>query len=165
MRIPGHRADVRQGTRPVAAAPRRIRGQLPAGWLPPGVPDGGGGSGGMAWVLVGAGGLVSTLVPAICLSMKSWLRSRMARVSAATTALRLRVSSLSCCCSPDRDQLVEPLTVYTPSTITIFRCEIALCTELVPIAMLLPKASLAHFARTCFSCAPPAWLRSRLICT
>src|SRR5262249_29166696 len=127
---------------------------------------GAGGSGGVAWLAVGARSLVtSSLVPTICLSMKSWLRSKIARVSAATTALRLRVSSLSCCCSPDRDQLVEPLTVYTPSTITIFRCEIALCTELVPMAMLLPKASLPHLARICFSCAPVAWLRSRLICT
>ena len=89
----------------------------------------------------------------------------MARVSAAITALRLRLSSLSCSCSPDRDQLVEPFTVYTPSTITIFRWEMALCTELVPIAMLLPKASLAHLARISFSWTPEAWLRSRLIWT
>src|SRR5271154_6783626 len=106
---------------------------------------GSGGNGGIAPPAVGARSLVtSSPVPAICLSMKSWFKSKIARVSAATTALRLRVSSLSCCCSPDKDQLVEPLTVYTPSTITIFRCEIALCTELVPIAMLLPKASLDH---------------------
>ena len=45
----------------------------------------------------------------------------MARVSAAITAFRLRLSSLSCCCSPDNDQLVNPFTVYTPSTMTIFR--------------------------------------------
>ena len=91
------------------------------------------------------------------------VRSRMARVSAAITAFRLRLSALFCCCSPDRDQLVEPFTVYTPSTITIFRWEMALCTELVPIAMLLPKALLFHLARIAFSCAPDAWLRSRLI--
>jgi len=121
---------------------------------------------GIAALVVGASSVdTSSLLPTICLSMKSWLRSRMARVSAAMTAFRLRVSSLSCCCSPDSDQLVEPLTVYTPSTITIFRCEIALCTELVPMAMLLPKASLAQLARICFSCTPLAWLRSRLICT
>ncbi len=89
----------------------------------------------------------------------------MARVSAAITAFRLRLSSLSCCCSPDNDQLVEPLTVYTPSTITIFRWEMALCTELVPIAMLLPKALLFHLARMAFSWTPEAWLRSRLIWT
>src|SRR5215469_3671442 len=125
-----------------------------------------GGSGGIAPGVLGASKLVtSSLLPTICLSMKSWLRSRTARVSAAITALRLRLSSLSCCCSPDRDQLVEPLTVYTPSTITIFRCEMALWTELVPMAMLLPNALLAQLASICFSCAPVAWLRSRLICT
>ena len=89
----------------------------------------------------------------------------MARVSAAITAFRLRLSSLSCCSSPDSDQLVNPFTVYTPSTMTIFRWEMALCTELVPIAMLLPKALLFHLARMAFSCTPEAWLRSRLIWT
>lgn len=42
-----------------------------------------GGRGGVASELVGARSLVtSSLVPTICLSMKSWLRSRMALVSA-----------------------------------------------------------------------------------
>src|SRR6266481_9625984 len=71
-----------------------------------------GGSGGIAALFVGASRLATlSLVPVICLSMKSWFKSRIARVSAATTALRLSVSSLSCFCSPDKDQLVEPFTV------------------------------------------------------
>ena len=80
----------------------------------------------------------------------------MARVSAATTAFLLRVSSLSCRCSPDRDQLVEPFTVYTPSTMTTFRCEMALWIELVPMAMLLPKLSLPQRANMGFSWTPAA---------
>lgn len=48
---------------------------------------------------------------AICFSIQSWLRSSTARISAATTALRFRVSWLSCSDSPEIDQLVEPVTV------------------------------------------------------
>src|SRR5436305_7817029 len=48
---------------------------------------------------------------AICLSIQSWFRSSTARISEATTALRFRVSWLSCSDSPEIDQLVEPVTV------------------------------------------------------
>jgi hypothetical protein len=48
---------------------------------------------------------------AICLSIQSWLRSRIARASAATTGLRSTVSWLSCSPSPDSDQFVDPVTV------------------------------------------------------
>src|SRR4051794_20718216 len=57
------------------------------------------------------GGAFPAACAAICLSIQSWFRSNTARVSAATTALRLRVSSLSCFCSPASDQFVEPRTV------------------------------------------------------
>src|SRR5665647_3244391 len=55
--------------------------------------------------------------------------SRIGRALAHTMASRMMVSSLSCRVSPDVDQFVEPDTRHRPSTITIFRCMIALFSD------------------------------------
>src|SRR5664279_3527364 len=79
-------------------------------------------------------------------------------------ASRMMVSSLSCRVSPDVDQFVEPDTRHRPSTITIFRCMIALFSD-VPMATELPDIQFEYFASRAFSWTPPAWLLSRVIVT
>lgn len=58
---------------------------------------------------------------AICLSISVWLTSKIPRISAATTACLISVSSLSCFCSPLNDQLVDPRNVISPSTMQTLR--------------------------------------------
>jgi len=73
----------------------------------------------------------------------------MARVSAADHAVPVEAQLVVLLLLPGQGtKLVEPFTVYTPSTITNFQVRDGIVApNLVPIAMLLPNASLFHLGQ------------------